>query len=421
MAGHVGTKSRTVSKEQVANSLIPALGFTKILWKHEASAGDRKIDLTGLTAPTSSVANGYVAPQASILSQINLQQFKENITLKSGAGEWVLYDDFLITGAGQITLLRDAEEGEIFTGVIDFEARTGTPLADATPFSVSGTLAANTTDFNVGQVFETGKYLSSQHGAVLVFADGQLLHRNTNNNPSGVGVDGDYYEVHAGAGLGQIIRFNSSDTEGRQISVVSNGALVEKPSGTHTQLLEAMQGQLNVVTERVEVIDGVAPGTFTSIPATADLKAFGDRVFQNEEDIDDLELGGYFIGIRKSGSQASINGDIQITGLSADTNSGMAFASDTVTVPNDGSYTIDGAVDCDIQDGDVQVAYSINGGALEDFIKMAGQSATSKTIGFAGHRSLTLSAGDEITFHLSAALVRTCSDFRFSVTWKGDR
>lgn len=287
MSGVIGKGQRSFAKLDVAESNVPAVGFKKLVFMHEASLNDTEIDLSSLTAPAEATANGFLQPSISDLTATNLQQFKENFTLTSTRGIWNQFIDYIITGANKILLLVPAEDGEIFRGVIDLEARTGFTIVDAQPISKTNTLLAGTTDFNVGTPFEINKHPTSQHGAVLVYVDGQLAYRNENNQASGT--DGDYYEVEGSPGTGGIIRFNTSDTEDRQVSVISNGALAERPSGSQQAFLDALQGQLNLVTETTEQLAGLTPGALQSTPTTADLAQFGDRVLQNENDIVDLE------------------------------------------------------------------------------------------------------------------------------------
>ena len=61
---------------------------------------------------------------------------------------------------------------------------------DANPLISTGVLVTGATEYNVGQAFEIGKYISQQVGAVTVFIDGQQQYRNPANGTSG----GNYQE-----------------------------------------------------------------------------------------------------------------------------------------------------------------------------------------------------------------------------------
>lgn len=294
MSAIIGKGSRSFAKLPVAETSHPAVGFKKLVAKHEASAGDTQIDLGSLSLPAESAANGFVQPSLSDLTATNIQQFKENVTLSSGRGVWNQFEDYVITGANKITLLVSAEEGEIFTIKIDLEARTGNNIVDAAPISVTDILDAGLTDFSVGP-FETNKFPNSQHGAVKVFVDGQLVYRNVNNQPDG---DGDYYEVPVD-GLSTVIRFNTADTEDRQVSVVSNGALVERPSGSQQAYLEILSGQIDAVIQTVADLAGVPETDFQANPNEVDLRAFGDRVIDLER-LTDEATGTEFGTVKKN-------------------------------------------------------------------------------------------------------------------------
>lgn len=288
MAGINGKSGRYIKKLDVQESNVPALGFSKIRFKHKASLGDETISLTSLTAPTEATALGFVQPNGSILNSINLRQFRDNFVLQSSLrGVMDDYVDYVINSNSSIRLLIAAEEGEIFTGTLDHNPRIGTTLVDATPIVVTGVLEAGETDFNVG-TYEVGKFLDQQVGAVIVMVDGIVQARNTAN--SSTVLDGNYYEVSAGAGMGTLIRFNAADpSNDRNIIVISVGALVERPTESQMALIEALQGQVDAIVPTLAALAGVPETDFQATPNSIDLKAFGDRVLALEE-IPDSEL-----------------------------------------------------------------------------------------------------------------------------------
>lgn len=296
-----GKGALSIKKQDVQEQNTPALGFKKIRVLHEASAGDENIDLTAPNAPAD--ASTYVEPSLSDRTSTNLLQFKENVTVKSTVRPTMLADlDYTINGAYKIRLTEPALEGEIFEIIIDHNPRTGNTIVDAQPLVSTGTLSAGATDFNVGTPFEVGKFPGQQHGAVMVMVDGQLMYRNTGNNPPGPGVDGDYYEVPAGAGLAVVIRFNNADLiKDRNVSVISVGALAEQPNGSFLALIEALQGQIDAMVPTLAQLAGVPETDFQATPNDVDLKAFGDRVFaveekdvEQDERLDALETPGTY-------------------------------------------------------------------------------------------------------------------------------
>ncbi len=282
-----GKGTLSLKKKDVKESNVPALGFKKVEWKHAPTVDDEFIDLTALVTPAEATANGFVQPSLSELTSVNLKQFKTNFQLQSSArGLMADSIDYVVVGSTRIRLIVPALAGELFSGHIDENAKTGVTFADQVALSITGTLALGATDFNVGQAFPVAKFPSSQHGAVLIYADGQLMFRNTGNNPLGAGVTGDYREVPAGAGLSVLIRFNSPDlAKDRNISVVANGAIVEAPNGSQLQLIENLAGQIDLMVPSLAQLAGVPETDFQGAPNDVDLKAFGDRVLQNETDI----------------------------------------------------------------------------------------------------------------------------------------
>jgi hypothetical protein len=289
MSALTGKGQKAIKKLEVRESRIPAIGFNKIRFLHKMTAGATSISLTSLTAPSLSEAPNYSAPNVSQLTAVNLAQFPDNLELVSSVrGRLMRNMAFDIAGASTITLLFEAEENEIIEGKIDPVAITGNTIVDAKPIVATGTLTAGTTDFNVGEPFEVGKFPLTQHGSVLVFVDNQLMLRNTGNQAPGVGVEGDYYEVHAGAGLGTIIRLNTPDLiNDRNVSVISVAALAERPNGSMMAFIESVNGKVDSLIPTVAALAEVDESTFGGV-SNVDLKAFGDRVLTSEELISQL-------------------------------------------------------------------------------------------------------------------------------------
>ena len=284
MAGITGKGALSFKKQSVKESLLPALGFKKTVFMHEATAGQTQIDLGSLTTPAEAVANGFVQPNLSDLLATSLLEWKENLVLKSSLyGDLQQFLAYKVLGASRIKLLYAAEEGEIITGVIDPNPRTGLTIVDAQPIVSTGTLLAGAVDFNVGQAFQVGMNPSAQHGALMIMVDGQLVYRNTGNQPAGPGVVGDYQEVHAGEGLGLIIRFNASDVVDRNISALSIGALAERPNAAQLALVESLAGQVDRMVATLAAVAGIPETDLQTLgPNNVDLKAFGDRVLAME-------------------------------------------------------------------------------------------------------------------------------------------
>lgn len=290
MSGTTGKTSTYIRNGNVKESTQINTGFKKVRFLHQATAGDTLIQLGSLVAPTGAV--NYSAPNATELAQTNLMQWPGNVELVSSiAGRLMQNVSYVCNGAATIKLLYSARDGEIFEGIIDYGARTGLTMVDAAPIVATGTLSAGSTDFNVGTPFQVGLYPTYQVGAVMVFVDRALQTRNTGNGAPGAGVDGDYYEVHSGAGLGSIIRFNNVDLiNDRQVMVISVNGLVERPSGSFMAVMEVLQGQIDAMVPTLAALADVAETTFQGTPNNVDLKSFGDRVFTLEKILDGVTI-----------------------------------------------------------------------------------------------------------------------------------
>lgn len=291
MSGLTGKGSLSIKKQEVAQSRLPAVSFRKVRALHKCSLDQTIINLTSLTSPSASEAKNYSAPNPSLLASINVFELQDNVTVKSSLrGELLQNVSFVVSGASTIELQFEAEENEILEITIDNVARTGATLVDARPIVVTGTLLAGQTDFNVGEPFKVNEFPLAQHGVGLVMIDNQPMYRNTNNQAPGPGVTGDYYEVHAGGGLGTIIRFNTPDlVNDRTVSFISVGALVERPLGSQMALVEAVQGQIDAMIPTLAALAGVDETDFQAQPNNVDLKAFGDRVLSLEQEIETKE------------------------------------------------------------------------------------------------------------------------------------
>jgi hypothetical protein len=287
-------------KSDLENQKIPAIGFTKTYFSHKATAGSTGINLASLTLPPELSANGITNPPTSQLTGAQLLFYKNNLTLVSSA-RGILQQglSYSIASSSQINFIGfTALAGEIFTGTIDYTAQTGVKVVDASPINATGTLAATTTDFNVGIPFKVGQYSTTQIGGVMVFLDGVIQFRNTGN--SSVTLDGNYREVDAGSGLGTIIRFNLADPDNvRNVLVVSNGLLSERPDGSMMAVIETLQGQVNTMAAYVAALAGQTPTTVLgSSPSNVDLKAFGDRVLAVEQNRARIDLSNSWTAVQ---------------------------------------------------------------------------------------------------------------------------
>jgi len=279
-----GSGNTSLRKQDLENQRIPAVGFQKVVFGHKATAGQTSINLTSLTLPPEMSTNGFTNPSTATLQAANLLFYRKNLTLKSSLrGTLTDQLSYNVATSTSISFIGfTASEGEIFTGQIDYVATGSARVVGTSITPASGTIAIGTTDFNTGTPFKVAQNSSSQVGAVLFFVDGVLQTRNTGN--SSTTLDGNYYEVDAGGGLGVILRLNQAATQILNVLVISNGILYERPDGSMLATIENVNGYLQNMATYLAAATGQTVATVLGASATGvDLKAFGDRVFALEQ------------------------------------------------------------------------------------------------------------------------------------------
>ncbi|CAB5221418.1 Intramolecular chaperone auto-processing domain containing protein [uncultured Caudovirales phage] len=278
-----GGTALSYRKQDLTNQKHPAVGFSKLAFSHKAVLGDLGISLLSLTLPPELAVNGLSNPSGSELLNTNLLLYKNNITLVSSVRGVLQHGvSYLIPSSSQINFLNfTASDGEVFTGIVDYVASNGVRVVDGQAITASGVLGGDSRDFSVGTPFTVGKYLNAQVGSVLVFLDGILQKRNTGN--SATVLDGSYYELDLGNGLGSVIRFNSASGTSRNVLVVSNGLLCDRPDGSLVASIEKLQGQINNMASYVATLAATSStAVLGTTPTYLDLKTFGDRVISLE-------------------------------------------------------------------------------------------------------------------------------------------
>ena len=323
----------SLSKQDLQNQRIPAVGFQKTYAAHKATAGQSSINLTSLTLPPEMAANGFTNPSTATLQAAHLLFYRKNLTITSSLrGRLIDQLSYTVATSTSISLLGfTASEGEIFTLNIDYVSTGSARVVGASITPASGTIAIGTTDFNTGTPFKVAQNSSSQVGAVLFFVDGVLQTRNTGN--SSTTLDGNYYEVDAGGGLGVILRLNQAATQTLNVLVISNGILYERPDGSMLATIENVNGQLQNMAAYVAAATGQTTTTVLgAAPSNVDLKAFGDRVFSLEQNRARIDAANTFTApqiIPNISGPTAIAGNTSITGT--ETVSGLLTATGGVS------------------------------------------------------------------------------------------
>lgn len=279
-----GTGVTSIRKQDVEGSKPIAIAFQKLVFAHKATAGETGINLLSLTTPTEMSSIGFVQPSPAQISAAKLLFFRKNLQIISSL-RGVLQDfvSYTVSTSYQINF-KDftAAAGEIFIGIVDHAPATGLEVVDASALVASGTLPATQQDFSTGEAFEVNKYPTKQAGAVLVFVDGVQQFRNSGNATASPSADGNYQEVDNGSGLGTVIRFNDTTAYDREILVISNGLLVNRPSASRDQIIETLAGQIDAMIPDLAAATGNPESAYQAAPNSVDLKSFGDRVHKLE-------------------------------------------------------------------------------------------------------------------------------------------
>jgi len=275
-----GTGSLSLRKQDLEGSKPIAIAFKKLTFAHKATAGDTGITLTSLTTPTEMSSVGFTQPTAAELTSAKLLFFRKNLKLiSSSRGLLMDFLSYTIASNSRINFNGfTALAGEIFIGIIDHEPATGLNVVDAAPLVSSGVLTAGLQDYNTGSAFQVNKYPTTQIGNVLVYVDGVLQHRNSGNVTAVPSADGNYQEIDNGSGLGSVIRFNTIEAYNRNIIVVSNGLLVNRPDSSRDQALESLAGQVDKMIPDLAAATGNPSTNYQAAPNNVDIKTFGDNV-----------------------------------------------------------------------------------------------------------------------------------------------
>jgi len=313
-----GKSAISLAKEDLINQKNPAVGFKKVVFAHQAQAGESGINLAALSVPSSYSSAGFVQADYEEIVRASLLFYRKNLTLISTSrGVLLDYDSYTVSSNTQITFsdsFGESLEDEIFIGIIDPVVKTGNLIADAEFILETGTLDADQTDIPIGKSFSTNLNPTKQMGAVMVIVGGITQFRNVGNATAAPTADGNYEEVDNGAGRSTLIRMNESSTSDRVYHVVSTATTVIRPDGSMMDELEKQNGVIDKLVETTAVLAGVPETDFQASPTQPQLKQFGDRLLQAEDDIDELQQRAMEVAYVKHTETSSTAGGTCTTG-----------------------------------------------------------------------------------------------------------
>lgn len=283
----LGKGIRSIRKKDLQTQKSIGVGVKKMVFYHQANSGDTTINLLALSMPAALTALGKVNPSTSALAAARLAFNQDNLILVSSLKGVLMPGSYVVTSSTQIQLQYSASASEIFIGYIDNIIQPSLQAVDARTSVLTTILTTGQTDITFNDIFVTNQYPTQQVGAVLVFRNGKLQMRNTLNATASLTADGNYQEVPTSGPTGNLIRFNiaAPGPLADSIMIVSNGALVERPTDSQMGYIEAIAGQVNSMIPVLADAAGVPTSTFGSNPTSVDLRTFGDTVIANSNAI----------------------------------------------------------------------------------------------------------------------------------------
>ena len=287
-----GQNTKSIRKKSLNNTRLPVVGMKNYKLHHQANVGEQYIDLTNLAVPAgTSLGN----PSPSEIAKMRLKDFSNNWTLTSThRPHWMEGLSFEIVTNNTIKLLDgfEALEDEVFTIQYFNHTVNGTVIADVRTPNASGELLEGQTDFNLGEAIPINELSSQWPIQVFRGTTGRPMLRNANNAVyAGDDSIGNYQMVDRGDGYCQVIRFNiAGDVGNEPVMWANHGALGERPDLSVLQRVDKIHGIVDKMREDLLVTTGndIADPTRydEGVPTQSDLKAFGDKVHQNEKDIE---------------------------------------------------------------------------------------------------------------------------------------
>ena len=246
----IGKGQLSLRKKDVVQQKSIGVGFTKIMFAHEASGGESEVNLASLSIPSGLSSNGFQQPSLNQLLELNLLFYRKNLTLISSLRGVLM--DFLAYNVISNTQVRfldfTLEAGEIITGIVDPAPKNDLLVVDGEATVTTGVLDVGETDFSVTTPFEINKHPNSQMGAVKVYRDGKLQARCVGNNLTN---EGNYIEVAGNDSLSSLIRFkNAPSSQADNIIVTSHGTLVERPNGSMMAVIENNSNDIDALKSR---------------------------------------------------------------------------------------------------------------------------------------------------------------------------
>lgn len=286
-----GQEDKSFSSDDLLDSRDIIIGGNDIVFAHEATLGDKTIDLNSLVTPSEMASNGFVNPSASQIASAQLAIFKKRLDLKSTRGQLTQCLDYIITDSGSIVFVNTlgqtgALDGEIFIGKIRSFNSNAVVVTDARSFDVTiscpDDVPVGTTLINVGTEYEINANPLYQTGAIKPSLNGKRIYRNVGNAPASLTADGNYHEVSNGEKFGTQMELNTPMQDG-DILGIDFGLSIGSGDLQIFNSLEMLQGALiKLAQDAANDIHGDNDITryLAANPTALERRAFGDLLLK---------------------------------------------------------------------------------------------------------------------------------------------
>lgn len=297
----MATSPRSTSSKKrgsLERERTPSVAFSTLRFAHQTIGGNRTIDLSDLNPPGNVASDD---PSKLIAATIN--ENRSSLRIFNGFGNKILEGDqesgYEVRTNTIIELNFDPAEGEIISGEITPVANTGLRVVGTKRIIRTGTLRAGKRDINVGEFFDVGANIDESEGDVALLINGIDQFRNDGNADSATilanpdTLDGNFQEVDAGAGFGTLLKINTDEVSlvDRAWKVRGTGLLIDNPSFSTFDQFERVFGIIQRMSDQLEDTSGQPKVNWLAgAPSNALLKAFGDLVIQNKDNIAGLLL-----------------------------------------------------------------------------------------------------------------------------------
>lgn len=249
------------------------------------------INLQALNTPSEMSALGFTQATQAEINGARLGLTKKNLRLSSSLkGSLIPNKHFIVVDNYTINLIGDMatalEIGEIIFGEIDSQQ------GDLIPASVKSrvktlSVPVGQRTANLGLEYNVGSNSTERVGDIQVkVRNGSVLYRNSGN--SSTILDGDYYEVDSGNGVGTTIMLNSPPSY-YPLELVVDYGVNTITNNDSLGTLQSMMGSVIKIARDLSIVMGGSQNDYlTANPSDIERRTFGDMVLDSTKNVTSL-------------------------------------------------------------------------------------------------------------------------------------